>query len=200
MSSLGGWIPSRTLFMTPYTTSKIALRALGISLRETLREEGIGVTTICPGFTESRMVTLQESQGITRAGLLPMGVTSIESATEKMVSAIERDAPEVAWPSAYYTVIRVFAAMPIWVGELFGFLMRTFDPYHGFDLEMRRKSFGSSSSRGREGEESSTHSRATTTSSTSSNKDVTTTTRKNTTGKGRGKGSNKKQQRFSLSV
>ena len=39
MSSLGGWVASRTLYMAPYSASKVAVRTLAISLREALRRE-----------------------------------------------------------------------------------------------------------------------------------------------------------------
>lgn len=102
MSSLGGWIPSRTLYMAPYSASKIAIRSLAISLREALRVENIGVTTFCPGFTESRMVDLQISQGIPSKGIMPMGITKINDALDIMEDAISQNKAEVGFIAFFF--------------------------------------------------------------------------------------------------
>ena len=47
-----------------YTTSKFAVHGLGESLRLSLAEEGIGVSILCPGLTDTGMLAADESQSV----------------------------------------------------------------------------------------------------------------------------------------
>ncbi|MEM0945299.1 MAG: SDR family NAD(P)-dependent oxidoreductase [Pseudomonadota bacterium] len=53
MSSLAGMTPFAD--MPSYSASKAAVRGYGIALRGAMRQHGVGVTVICPGFVTSRM-------------------------------------------------------------------------------------------------------------------------------------------------
>ena len=47
-----------------YTTSKFAVRGLGESLRLSLAEEGIGVSILCPGLTDTGMLGAGDEESI----------------------------------------------------------------------------------------------------------------------------------------
>jgi len=59
-SSMAGLLPSVNNFI--YATSKYAIRGLGDSLRLSLAPHGIGVSTLYPGLTRSRMLLAEQNR------------------------------------------------------------------------------------------------------------------------------------------
>ena len=125
MSSLGGLTPSNAMLMAPYAMSKQALRAYGESLRTVLRAHEIGVTVIYPGMTESRMVSEQQAAGI----FMVTGVTPIDEACEEMARCVAANVPEVAYPTAFYIVAKMWGSVPSWFRDLVPLWLLKWDPY-----------------------------------------------------------------------
>jgi short-subunit dehydrogenase len=96
LSSVAGYVAAPG--MSPYSMSKFAVRAFGDSLRGELRQYGISVTTICPGFVESEIRKVGRD-GVYRADahdpVPPWLIVPVRPAVKHMVRAIERRRPEV---------------------------------------------------------------------------------------------------------
>ncbi len=65
--------------MATYFASKAFVLRFSESLREELRDQGVGVTCLCPGLTESRF---HERAGLLQSNLLRFAVASAESVAE----------------------------------------------------------------------------------------------------------------------
>ncbi|MEM7711300.1 MAG: SDR family NAD(P)-dependent oxidoreductase [Pseudomonadota bacterium] len=95
MSSLAAHAPLPD--MTSYSASKAAVRAYGLALRGALREKGVAVSVICPGFVESAMTARHR-------GFKPFQITS-ERAAEVIERGLLRHRGEIVfpWPLALLT-------------------------------------------------------------------------------------------------
>ena len=87
-----------------YSASKAAVLAYGLALRQSLRHDGVGVTTLCPGF-----VTTPMSQ--TFRGWRPLEM-SAEAAARRIEAAIDGNRRLVAFPWALATVSRLTPLLP----------------------------------------------------------------------------------------
>ena len=61
-SSMAGMIPVPG-FVGSYSTAKFAVRGMSDSLRLNLAKDGIGVSTLCPGLTRSRIMSTANPDG-----------------------------------------------------------------------------------------------------------------------------------------
>lgn len=109
MSSLAGF---RGFPGAPaYCASKAAVRVLGEALRGALREDGIGVTVICPGYVESPMTAVNRFP-------MPM-LMPAERACRIIRRGLERDRGRIAFPWPVYAAVRLLAALPVgWTDPL----------------------------------------------------------------------------------
>jgi short-subunit dehydrogenase len=89
VSSLAG--KAATAKTALYTATKAGLRGFGLSLRQDLAGDGVGVSIVCPGF-------VAEAGMFARSGRKPpmnLGTTTPEAVADATVRAIERNKPEV---------------------------------------------------------------------------------------------------------
>lgn len=88
MSSLAALNPLPD--MPSYSATKAAVRAYGTSLRGALRDQGVAVTVICPGFVESAMTARHK-------GFKPFQISTARAA--KIIEAgIDRKRREISFP------------------------------------------------------------------------------------------------------
>jgi NAD(P)-dependent dehydrogenase (short-subunit alcohol dehydrogenase family) len=95
-----------------YSASKAAVIMLLRSLRLDLAQHGIRVTTICPGFVDTPMITDEERQTVT-------GIVPVDIAARKIARAIERGRAEVGFPWGQWLEVRLAGIVPWWLYRLF---------------------------------------------------------------------------------
>lgn len=102
MSSLAGF---RGLPSSPaYCASKAAVRSYGEGLRGALRNEGIGVSVICPGYVKSRM---------TDANNFPMPLLMDSDRAARIIrKGLERNRSRIAFPVPLYALVWLLSALP----------------------------------------------------------------------------------------
>ena len=135
LSSIGGYAPPLTLFMTPYAATKAAVRRYGEGLRIPLRKDNVGVTVICPGNVESDMTKSHRELGVSMFG----GILGIEEASKMMANAIVNNEPELSFPTITYLAARLTGEMPRWASDRMWNLFRINDPYCGIDLQTQKE-------------------------------------------------------------
>jgi short-subunit dehydrogenase len=102
MSSIAAFIPLPDA--PSYCASKSAVLTYGLALRGALRESGIGVSVICPGYVMTPMMQ-QES------GPKPF-VISPESAANAIVRGLERNRSIIAFPFLFALLTRFGGLLP----------------------------------------------------------------------------------------
>lgn len=132
MSSLGGHAPASNLFMTPYIATKAAIKAYGEGLRASLGPEGIEVSVMCPGFTESRMTREQTKQGV-KFYLL----WSLEKAIRFMRQGMDANEGEISFPFPLYVAVQITGNLPSWLRDLMLPLLIRGDPYYVLDKRLQ---------------------------------------------------------------
>jgi len=90
-----------------YCASKAAMTAYFESVRIDLRETGVGVTIIYPGFIKTPLTAGREAH-------MPY-LMELDDAVAKIVSAIEKKKKSVAFPWQLATVVRAGMLMPVWM-------------------------------------------------------------------------------------
>jgi NAD(P)-dependent dehydrogenase (short-subunit alcohol dehydrogenase family) len=95
-----------------YSASKAAVIMLLRSLRLDLALHGIRVTTVCPGFVDTPMITDEERRTVT-------GIVPVEVAAKKIARAIERGQAEVGFPWGQWLEVRLAGIVPWWLYRLF---------------------------------------------------------------------------------
>ena len=88
-----------------YCASKAAMSSYFESLRIDLRNSGVGVTTIYPGFIKTDLTA-------GRAAKMPY-LMELDYAVKKIVSAIEREKKTYAFPWQLATIVRAGLIMPV---------------------------------------------------------------------------------------
>ncbi len=88
-----------------YSAGKAALMIFMQSLRLDLRETGVKVTTICPGYVDTPMITDEE-----RASL--KGLVTAEDAARRIARAIERGRAECWFPWRTWLPARLASLLP----------------------------------------------------------------------------------------
>src|SRR5262245_16375350 len=91
-----------------YCASKAAVITLMQSLRLDLEPRGIGVTTICPGYVDTPMITDEERRTL-------RGLLTAEDTARRIADAIERGNTEVAFPWGLYFQARGAPLLPWWL-------------------------------------------------------------------------------------
>jgi short-subunit dehydrogenase len=102
VASLAAFVP---LTDAPaYSASKAGLLAYGQALNEALRDEGVSVAVICPGYVDTAFEALH-------IGERPMAV-SAEDAARRIVRLIDSGRPLGGFPFPLYWLSRISALMP----------------------------------------------------------------------------------------
>ncbi|TVQ84251.1 MAG: SDR family NAD(P)-dependent oxidoreductase [Micavibrio sp.] len=102
MSSLAGFRGMPTA--VSYSTSKNAVRALGDALRPELKEHGINVTVICPGFIRTPL---------TDENPFPMPfLMEPERAAARIARGLEKGKRRIAFPWQMALCSQIFACLP----------------------------------------------------------------------------------------
>lgn len=91
-----------------YCASKAAVITLMQSLRLELEPRGIGVTTICPGYVDTPMITDEERRTL-------RGLLTAEDTARRIADAIERGNTELAFPWGLYFQARGAPLLPWWL-------------------------------------------------------------------------------------
>ena len=102
VSSLAAFVPLPDA--PSYCGSKSAVLTYGLALRTALRESGIGVSVICPGFVVTPMMQ-QES------GRKPFAIPP-ESAADLIVRGLERNRSVIAFPFLFALITRLGGLLP----------------------------------------------------------------------------------------
>lgn len=87
-----------------YSASKSALRTFGGALRRTLKNRGIGVTVLLPGFVETPMSRRYQGNKI--------GILSAAEAAKKIKKALEQNISELAFPRHLAVGLRLLGLLP----------------------------------------------------------------------------------------
>lgn len=107
MSSMAGF---RGMPNAPaYSTAKVAVRAYGEALRPLLKNDGITVSTIFPGFIRTPL---------TDANNFSMPFLMEADAAAKIIrKGIEKGKARIAFPWPMYLMARLIAALPLCIGD-----------------------------------------------------------------------------------
>jgi short-subunit dehydrogenase len=89
VSSLSGKVASGGAAV--YSATKFGLRGLAGGMREDLRDRGVGVTSICPGFVRDAGMFADSGASLPRF----VGTTTPEAVAEAVAVGIERDKAEI---------------------------------------------------------------------------------------------------------
>lgn len=115
VSSIAAFIPLPDA--PSYSASKSAILTYGLALRSALRQSGIGVSVICPGYVDTPMME-QES------GPKPSAI-SAQSAAAIIVRGLQKNRPIVAFPFWFALITRLGGLLPDgvrrWTNEPFRF-------------------------------------------------------------------------------
>lgn len=118
LSSIGGFLPMPDA--PTYSASKAAVLNYGLSLRSLIRDKGIMVSVICPGYVATPM-TAQKS------GRKPFEISPAQAA-ELIVRGLERDKPIITFPRFFSAVTRIGGLLPErlreWTSKPFRFKVR----------------------------------------------------------------------------
>jgi NADP-dependent 3-hydroxy acid dehydrogenase YdfG len=95
--------------MAGYCASKAGVSAFMDSLRIELKPHGIRCTTICPSYIRSGM---NASLGVPTPGIL-----SAEEAVARMMVAIEKERPYLAFPWFNHFLLVLGQLLPTWLGD-----------------------------------------------------------------------------------
>ncbi len=88
-----------------YCASKAAVRVWGEALRGYLRDQGIGVSVVCPGYVETPMTAVNKFS-------MPM-LMSAEKAAGIISRGLARGRGRIAFPWPMYALVRLIAALPL---------------------------------------------------------------------------------------
>jgi len=94
-----------------YSASKAGLLSYGLAMREALRDSGVSVTVICPGYVSTPM-------GDVHLGNRPYEVTP-EVAARKIVDATLRGRASSGFPALLYQTSRLSLLLPAWLTRRF---------------------------------------------------------------------------------
>lgn len=87
-----------------YCASKAAVRVYGEALRARLRDSGVSVTVVCPGFVRTPL---------TARNPFPMPLLmEPERAAARIRTGLERKRPQIAFPWPMHLAVRLLAALP----------------------------------------------------------------------------------------
>src|SRR5262245_11540408 len=91
-----------------YCASKAAVITLMQSLRLDLEPRGISVTTICPGYVDTPMITDEERRTL-------RGLLTAEDTARRIADAVERGKAEMAFPWGLHFQARGAPLLPWWL-------------------------------------------------------------------------------------
>ncbi len=89
----------------PYSSSKRALNSYAQSLRNLLAKESIKVINILPGFIKTDMTAKNDFY-------MPF-LMELDEGADRIISAIEKNKKEYAFPKRFYYLIKLFTLLPL---------------------------------------------------------------------------------------
>jgi short-subunit dehydrogenase len=102
VSSIAAFVPLPDA--PSYCGSKSAVLTYGLALRSALRQSGIGVSVICPGYVVTPM--MQQESGRKPFAMAP------ESAADLIVRGLERNRSIIAFPFLFALITRLGGLLP----------------------------------------------------------------------------------------
>ena len=84
-----------------YSATKAAVRTYGEALRGLLYRDGVRVSVICPGYTESEMTKANSNHMV--------GLMSMKRAVAIIAAGVARDTAVITFPTTVHTVFWAFA-------------------------------------------------------------------------------------------
>ena len=105
LASFNGWPGAPA-----YSASKAAVRVYAEGLRGSLRDRGVRVSAVCPGFTESRMTAVNEYK---MPFLMPA-----DQAAGIIARGLARNAGRIAFPWPAYILSGMIGILPPWLCSL----------------------------------------------------------------------------------
>lgn len=107
MSSMAGWrgMPNAVA----YSTSKMAVRALGEALRPLLAPDGVRVSVIFPGFIKTPLTDVNNFT-------MPFLMTA-DKAAACIKKGIKKNRARIAFPLPMLILSRLIAALPLCIGD-----------------------------------------------------------------------------------
>jgi short-subunit dehydrogenase len=93
-----------------YSASKAGLISYGLAMREALREEGIRVNVVCPGYVTSGMTAVHQ-------GPHPFKI-SAQAAAQKIIAGLRADRGLFGFPLPLFLLARCAIAAPAWIRRL----------------------------------------------------------------------------------
>lgn len=114
MSSISSVFPRGSPGWMAYHASKIWARAYGVSLRGTLAPFGVGVTTVCPGYTETDMLDDVKNMSATdKANVEATKALPVEVMVARTKEAIAYNVPVFFVPFGVSVVVSNVLAMNV---------------------------------------------------------------------------------------
>ncbi|HEY9860847.1 MAG TPA: SDR family NAD(P)-dependent oxidoreductase [Candidatus Obscuribacterales bacterium] len=118
VSSIGGKVVSP--HMVAYCASKFALTGFSEAMRTELAQEGITVTTVCPGFIRTGVVDHVIVKGQNRkefawfsiSDSLPLISTSAENVARQTIAALRRGDAEIVISLPAWLTVRLYGVFP----------------------------------------------------------------------------------------
>jgi short-subunit dehydrogenase len=102
VSSIAAFIPLPDA--PSYCASKAAVLNYGLALRSSLRQSGVGVSVICPGYVVTPM--MQQESGSKPFAMAP------EAAAELIVRGLQRNRSIIAFPFLFALITRLGGLLP----------------------------------------------------------------------------------------
>ena len=102
VSSIAAFIPLPDA--PSYSASKSAILNYGLALRAALRQSGIGVSVICPGYVATPM--MEQELGPKPAAM------SVQSAANIIVHGLQKNRPIIAFPFWFSLITRLGGLLP----------------------------------------------------------------------------------------
>ncbi|HZS23609.1 MAG TPA: SDR family oxidoreductase [Gaiellaceae bacterium] len=127
-ASIGGLIAPP--YLTPYVATKHAVVGLSLALRSEAVEHGVGVTVVCPGWTDTPILDStgpddlpkpSSAAGGVRASAEKMGkLYPPARLAEDVLRAVDRNKAMVVTPRSARVLWRIARASPVGAAALFG--------------------------------------------------------------------------------
>ena len=93
-----------------YSASKAGLISYGLAMREAMREEGVRINVVCPGYVTSGMTAVHQ-------GPHPFKI-SAQAAARKIIAGMEADKGLFGFPFILFLGARCAIAAPAWIRRL----------------------------------------------------------------------------------
>jgi short-subunit dehydrogenase len=122
-------------YMTPYVATKHAVVGLSLALRGEAKAHGIGVTVVCPGWTDTRILDSTGPEDLPPTSLMGTGgardtarkmgrLYTPEELARDIVAAVDRDRAMVVVPAKFRALWRLARLTPVGFAAVTGWAAR----------------------------------------------------------------------------